>query len=112
MQPSHQVRREVLPLPGSYDVDGPAKCKEEISSAGMTCTAPQKHHISWFRHRMQDCLLKKLAINKHWEGWTDTEKREPFKSDGGCKLRARLNAVCFNFSSQIHLSLFPVLKVI
>lgn len=87
MQPRHRARREVLPLLGSYGVDGPAKHKQEISSAGMTCTAPQKHRVSWFRHRTQDCLLKKLAINKRWEGWTDTEKREPFQIDCGVQIK-------------------------
>lgn len=45
MQPSHKGRREVLPLLGAHSVHGPVKCKQEINSAGMTCTALQKHRI-------------------------------------------------------------------
>lgn len=59
-----------LSLPRSHDADGPAKYKQEISSAGT-----------------QDCLLNKLAINKHWEGWTDVEKREPFQIDCGVQIK-------------------------
>lgn len=66
MQTNHKGRREVLPLRGAHNVDGPVKYKQEINSAGMKCRSPPEASYFIFRHRAQDYLLKKSTISKYW----------------------------------------------